>query len=66
MAATAASLTRRTRARLRVRQKRLTLGRFPAVSLAHARELARDAQRTVAEGGDPTEKRAARDVLTFE
>src|ERR1700730_6896749 len=48
------------------RQKRLTLGRYPAVSLADARELARDAQRDVAKGGDPVlEKRAAREVLTF-
>jgi integrase len=48
------------------RQKRLTLGRFPAVLLADARELAREAQRKVAKGGDPVvEKRAAREVLTF-
>jgi integrase len=48
------------------RQKRLTLGRYSAVSLADARELAREAQRDVAKGGDPVlEKRAARDVLTF-
>lgn len=48
------------------RQKRLTLGRYPAVALVDARELARAAQLTVAKGGDPvTDKRAARDVLTF-
>lgn len=48
------------------RQKRLTLGRFPAVLLADARELAREAQRKVAKGGDPVvEKRTAREVLTF-
>jgi integrase len=48
------------------RQKRLTLGRFSSVSLADARELAREAQLKVAKGGDPVlEKRAARDVLTF-
>ena len=48
------------------RQNCLTLGRFPAVTLADARELAREAQRTVAKGGDPVaEKRAAREVLTF-
>ncbi len=48
------------------RQRRFTLGRFPAVSLADARELAREAQLKVAKGGDPAiEKRAARDVLTF-
>ena len=48
------------------RQKRLTLGRLPAVSLADARELAREAQRKVAKGGDPVvEKRAAREALTF-
>src|SRR5207237_4919347 len=46
------------------RQKRLTLGRYPAVKLVDARELARDAQRNVAHGGDPVvEKRAAREVL---
>jgi len=43
------------------RQKRLTLGRYPAVALADARELARDAQLKVAKGGDPVaDKRAAR------
>src|SRR2546426_4268767 len=48
------------------RQKRLTLGRYPAVKLVDARELAREAQRKVAHGGDPVvEKCAARDVLTF-
>jgi integrase len=48
------------------RQKRLTLGRYPAVKLVDARELAREAQRKVAHSGDPVvEKRAARDVLTF-
>src|SRR5215813_6642786 len=48
------------------RQKRLKLGRYPAVKLVDARELAREAQRKVAHGGDPVvEKRAARDVLTF-
>ena len=48
------------------RQKRLTLGRYPAVKLVDARELARNAQRSVAHGGDPIgEKRAAREALTF-
>ena len=48
------------------RQKRLSLGRFPAVLLADARELAREAQRKVAKGGDPVvEKRTAREALTF-
>jgi integrase len=48
------------------RQKRLTLGRYPAVKLVDARELARNAQRSVAHGGDPgVDKRAAREVLTF-
>ena len=48
-------------------QKRLTLGRYPAVGLADARELAQQAQRTVAKGGDPVgDKRAARHALTFE
>jgi hypothetical protein len=36
------------------------------VKLVDARELARDAQRSVAHGGDPVvEKRAVREVLTF-
>jgi integrase len=48
------------------RQKRLTLGRYPVVKLVDARELAREAQRKAAHGGDPVvEKRAARAVLTF-
>lgn len=48
------------------RQRRLKLGRYPAVKLVDARELARNAQRSVAHGGDPVvEKRAAREVLTF-
>ena len=48
------------------RQKRLTLGRYPAVTLAGARELAREALLKVAKGGDPVvEKQTARDVLTF-
>jgi integrase len=48
------------------RQKRLTLGRYPSVKLVDARELARNAQHSVAHGGDPVaEKRAAREVLTF-
>ncbi len=48
------------------RQEQLTLGRYPAVALADARELARDPQLKVAKGGDPVaDKRAARDVLTF-
>jgi Arm DNA-binding domain len=48
------------------RQKRLSLGRYPAGKLVDARELAREAQRKVARGGDPVvEKRAAREVTTF-
>src|SRR5262249_2488386 len=48
------------------RQTRLKLGRYPAVKLVDARELAREAQRSVAKGGDPAvEKKAAREVLTF-
>src|SRR5262249_12892340 len=47
------------------RQKRLTLGRFPPVLLADARELARGAQRKVAMGRDPViEKKTAREVLS--
>ena len=48
------------------RQKRLTLGRYPAVKLVDARELARNAQRDVAHGRDPVaDKHAAREMLTF-
>jgi hypothetical protein len=48
------------------RQKRLGLGRYPAVKLVDARELARNAQRDVAHGRDPVaDKHAAREVLTF-
>jgi len=48
------------------RQKRLSLGRYPAVKLVDGRELAREAHRKVAHGGDPVvEKRAAREVTTF-
>ena len=48
------------------RQKRLAIGRYPAVKLVDARELARNAQRSVAHGNDPSaDKRAARQVLTF-
>jgi len=48
------------------RQKRLTLGRYRAVKLVDARELARNAQLSVAHVGDPVvEKRAAREVLTI-
>lgn len=48
------------------RQKRLTLGRYPAVKLVDARELARDTHRSVAKGGDPVvEKKVAREALTF-
>ncbi len=48
------------------RQHRLSKGHYPAVSLADARLLAREAQLAVAKGQDPaTEKQAARDVLTF-
>lgn len=50
------------------RSRRLTLGRWPALGLAEARGLAREAQRTVALGGDPAaEKSNARhqDALLF-
>src|SRR5205809_5949547 len=49
------------------RQKRLSLGRYPAVKLVDARERARDAQSSVSHGGDPAaEKKAAREVLAFD
>lgn len=35
------------------RLRRLTLGTYPALSLADARQQARDARHTVAQGGDP-------------
>ena len=48
------------------RQKRLALGRYPSVKLVDARQLAHDAQKDIAHGGDPADaKRAAREVLTF-
>jgi len=37
------------------RQKRLTLGRFPAVTLADARDLAKEARNKVAKGIDPAQ-----------
>ena len=48
--------------------KKLTLGSFPQIRLADARDLARAAARTVAEGNDPAQKkRAARETAdTFE
>ncbi len=48
------------------RQKRLKLGRYPAIKLVDARELARNAQSSVSHGGDPAaEKRTAREQITF-
>ncbi len=50
----------------RGQQKRFALGHYPAVTLADARDLAREVQRKVSRGVDPAvEKRAARDALTF-
>lgn len=47
-------------------QKRLTLGQYPAIGLADARDLAQDALRNAAKGHDPAEaKRAAREAWTF-
>jgi hypothetical protein len=37
------------------RPKHLTSGRYPAVKLVDARELARESQRKVAHGGDPVD-----------
>ena len=39
-------------------KRRLTLGPFPAITLARAREIARGHERTVAEGEDPILKSA--------
>lgn len=48
------------------RQRRLTLGTFPATSLADARDLAEEALRSLEKGHDPAvEKAAARDADTF-
>jgi integrase len=47
-------------------KRRLTLGTYPAISLAAAREQAADALRAVAHGGDPaTSKKSAREADTF-
>ena len=40
-------------------KKKLTFGRFPAIRLADARDLARSAARALAEGNDPAEKKKA-------
>src|SRR5262245_13918751 len=49
------------RCRLRGRATKLTLGTWPAMTLAAARKAAADARLQVAEGGDPTAaKREAR------
>ncbi len=42
------------------RARRLTVGRYPALSLADARALARDAMHEVAKGNDPGAAKAAR------
>jgi integrase len=44
--------------RVKGREKRLALGRYPAVSLAEARERREDARRLLARGTDPGEVRA--------
>ena len=47
-------------------KRRLTLGTYPATSLAAAREQAADALRAVAHGGDPAaSKKSAREAETF-
>ncbi len=49
------------------RKRRLTLGTFPQMELAKAREQARAVQLAAIQGGDPAaEKLAARKVETFE
>ncbi len=42
------------------RQRRMTLGSYPALTLAEAREDARNALRQAAEGGDPATERVRR------
>lgn len=46
--------------RMGSRARRLTIGRYPALSLADARALARDAMHEVAKGNDPGAAKAAR------
>lgn len=53
------------------RKRRLTLGEFPAIKLAKARELALDAMARVAQGQDPqgqklAERRGRLDALSFD
>src|SRR5438128_1062595 len=48
------------------RLRRLTLGRYPVVGLADARERARDVLASVVKGEDPAaEKQAEREASTF-
>lgn len=48
------------------RQRRLTLGAYPALGLADARQAAKDALQNVAHGGDPAEeKKRGRRAKTF-
>ena len=49
------------------RQRRLTLGVYPTLGLADARQAAKDALRAVAHGGDPAgEKKEGRKAATFD
>ena len=53
------------RYRYRGRQRRLTLGEYPTMSLAKARDAAEDARAEIRNGGDPAgEKQAARETPT--
>lgn len=53
--------------RVHGRLRRFTLGTYPALSLADARDCAADALRAAAKGADPAaEKKAARKAGTFE
>src|SRR5437773_7926206 len=55
------------RYRHRGRQERLTLGHYPALSLADARNLAKQKLAQVEQGHDPAaERRADREALTFD
>ena len=48
------------------RPERVTLGRYPAVSIEKARAIAADVSATIARGGNPADvQRAKRDELTF-
>lgn len=48
------------------RRRRIGLGQYPTVTLARARELARDTHRAIAEGNDPSKKAKRRQRAALE